>query len=63
MKYKIKELREKRRMSQAELSELSGVNRGTIVRLESDNDVETTVGTLKAIADVLNVTVGYLILP
>lgn len=63
MKYKIKELREKRKMTQGELVKASGVSRGIIVRLESGEDVETTVGTLKAIADALNVTPGYLLMP
>lgn len=62
MKYKIKELREKRKITQDELSKLSGVSRGIIVRLESGEDVETTVGTLKSLADALNVTVGYLLI-
>ena len=39
MAYKIKELREKRRLSQAELAELSGVSRPTIIRLENNDDV------------------------
>ena len=34
MEYKIKELREKRRLSQDELAELSGVSRPTIVGLK-----------------------------
>lgn len=63
MQYKIKELREKRRMSQDELSKLSGVSRGIIVRLESEKDYETTTGTLKSIADALGVGVKYLFLP
>lgn len=63
MKYKIKELREKRKMTQDELSKESGVSRGIIVRLESGEDVETTVGTLKSLAEALNVSIGYLLLP
>lgn len=63
MKYKIKELREKRKMTQQELAEKSKVARTTIIRLESDDDVETTVGTLKALADALNVNIKYLFLP
>jgi len=63
MEYRIKELREKRRWSQGELAEKSGVSRGIIVRLESDKDVTTTTDTLKAIADAFGVSIKYLFLP
>lgn len=63
MEYKIKEIRKKKRISQDELSKLSGVSRGIIVRLESEKDVETTTGTLKSIADALGVSVRSLFLP
>lgn len=60
MKYKIRELREKKKMTQEELSKLSGVSRGTIIKLENNEDVETQVGTLKAIAGALSVKVSKL---
>lgn len=63
MKYKIKELRLKRKMSQQELAEASGVSRGIIVRLETEKEVETTIGTVEKLAKALNVTPGYLLLP
>lgn len=63
MEYRIKELREKRRWSQEELSKKAGVSRGIIVRLESEKDVATTTDTLKAIADAFGVSVKYLFLP
>ena len=63
MAYKIKELREKRKMSQAELSELSGVSRATIIRIENDADVIVNTKTLQQLAEALNVTVKYLFLP
>lgn len=63
MRYKIKELREKRRLTQQELADLSGVSRTNIIRLEKEDDVETTIGTLKALADALNVNIKYLFLP
>ncbi len=62
MQYRIKDLRTKKRMTQEELSEKSGVSRGIIVRLENEKDYETTVGTLEAIAKALNVSVKYLFL-
>ena len=63
MEYKIKELREKRRLSQSELAELSGVSRPTISRLENDEDVETTTGTLEKLAKALDVSIRTLFLP
>ena len=67
MGYKIKEMREKKEMSQEKLSELSGISRSIISGLESGrvtvrdpfagNRVTTTL-TLKKIAKALGVTVG-----
>ena len=61
--YKIKELREKRNISQAELSRLSGVSRATIIRIENDENVSVNSKTLSHLAEALNVTVKYLFLP
>lgn len=47
-------------MSQAELSKKSGVSRATIIRLESEENVETTTGTLKSLANALNTSVESL---
>jgi transcriptional regulator with XRE-family HTH domain len=63
MAYKIKELREKRRLSQAELAELSGVSRPTIIRLENNDDVVVNSKTLEKIASALNVSIRTLFLP
>ncbi len=63
MTYKIKELRERKNMSQAELSRLSGVSRATIIRIENDADVIVNTKTLQQLAEALNVTVKYLFLP
>lgn len=62
MEYKIKELREKRRMSQAELARLSGVSRPTINRIESNTDVVINTQTLERIAKALNVSIKTLFL-
>lgn len=62
MAYKIKELREKRRLSQAELAELSGVSRPTIIRLENNDDVVVNSKTLEKIASALNVSIRTLFL-
>ena len=63
MEYKIKELREKRKLSQAELAELSGVSRATIIRLENTEEVVINTGTLEKLAKALNVSIKSLFLP
>ena len=62
MTYKIKELREKRKLSQAELAELSGVSRPTIIRLENNDDVVVNSKTLEKIASALNFSIRNLYL-
>ena len=57
MGYKIKELRDAKRMTQEELAEKSGVSRGTIVALESGNVKNTTTATLLKLAQGLGTTV------
>lgn len=63
MDFKIKELREKRKLSQAELAELSGVSRPTISRLESGEDVVINSRTLEKLAKALEVSIKTLFLP
>ena len=57
MGYKIKEMREKKEMSQEKLSELSGVSSSIISGLESGRVTVTTTTTLLKIAKTLGVTV------
>ena len=57
MGYKIKELREKMRLTQQQLAEKSGVSRVTIAMLETKKDYATTTKTLVKIANALNTTV------
>ena len=45
MGYKIKEVREARKMTQEELAEKSGVSRGTISALENGSGRSTTTKT------------------
>ena len=54
MGYKIKEIREEIGMTQAELSEKSGVTRSIINGLETGRTTTTTTDTLKKIASALN---------
>lgn len=58
MAYKVKYFREKKKMTQEELSEKSGVSRAIISRLESGEEVVTTTETLIKIATALNCKVG-----
>lgn len=60
MGYRIKELRESKKMTQEELSKKSGISRGTISALESDTMRETTTKTLVKIAKALDSTVDQL---
>lgn len=62
MEYKIKEIREKKRMSQAELAEASGVSRATIIRIESAEDVVINTKTLEKLASALGVSIRTLFL-
>lgn len=61
--YKIREIREKKRISQTELSEISGISRATINRLENEENVITSTKTLQKLADALNVSVKTLFMP
>lgn len=62
MGYKIRELREAQNMSQEELSQKSGVSRGTIVALEKGEERTTTTKTLLKLAKALGSTVDQLFL-
>ena len=57
MGYRIKEVREARKMTQEELSDKSGVSRGTISALENGTVRATTTKTLVKIAQALDVSV------
>ena len=63
MKYRIKELREEKRMTQEELSEKSGVSRSIISKLEQEKPVNMLTDTLSKIANALDVKVSSLFLP
>lgn len=60
MGYRIKELREAKKMTQEELAIKSEVSRGTICSLENGSDYTTTTKTLMKIARALDVTVDQL---
>ena len=58
--YKIKELREKMKISQEELAAKSGVSRALISGLETRTIQETSTATLKKLAIFFNVKVSEL---
>lgn len=60
MGYKIKEAREKMRMTQAELAKKSGVSRTTISGLENGTARSTSTKTLLKIAHALNTTIDHI---
>ena len=60
MKYRVKEIREEKGITQLELAEKSGVTRATIWKLETGESEVTTTKTLVSIAEALGVTVGEL---
>lgn len=62
MQYKIRELREKQKMSQAELSKRANVSRAIISGLESGATVTITTETLSKIAQALGKKVSDIFL-
>lgn len=63
MGYRIKELREEKRMTQEELAIKSGVSRQTINAIENDKYNNVLTGTLAAIAAALDTTVDKIFYP
>lgn len=64
MRYRLKELREQRKMSQEELSEKAGVSRQIISILEQEtSEVNTTMATLQKLSVALNCPLSEIFLP
>ena len=63
MPFKIREYRQKLRMTQEELSKRSNVSRATISALENGTLSVTTTETLIKIADALGRKVSYIFIP
>ena len=61
--YRIKELREKRGITQTDLSNSTGIARATIWKLETGTNSITTTKTLEKIAEALGVTIEELFFP
>ena len=62
MSYEIKNMREKKRLTQDELAQRSGISRATISALENNSTAITTTETLKKIARALEVNVSDIFL-
>ena len=63
MALRIKELRKQAGLTQQKLSEMSGISRPIISKLETTDGEKVNVHTLIAIADALKVEPSYLFLP
>lgn len=61
MGYRIKEYRLRKKLTQSELAEQSGVTRVTICNLENGLQLDIKAGNLKKIADALGVEMSDLI--
>lgn len=61
MEFRIKELKEKKKLTQKELAEKSGVSRSLIVLLEKGARTVTTTSTIEKLADALGVPVKRLL--
>lgn len=59
----LKEIRMKKRMSQGELAEKSGITRQTICAIERNPDYSASVKTMQRLADALGVPMKRLFLP
>lgn len=57
MGYRLKEVREEKKMTQEELAEKSGVSRGTISAIENGTTRATTTKTLIALAQALSTSI------
>lgn len=63
MRFKLKEIRLEKRMTQEDLAMKSGISRQTIVSIENASTVNVTFKTLVSLADALGVKVDQLFCP
>ena len=63
MRYRLKEIREEKGITQEKLEEMSGVSRQTISAIENNDDYQAKVGTLLALANAMETTVDNLFFP
>ena len=60
MRYRLKEIREEKGITQEKLEEMSGVSIQTISAIENNDDYQAKVGTLLALAKAMETTVDNL---
>ena len=60
MRYRLKQIREEKGITQEKLEEMSGVSRQTISAIENNDDYQAKVGTLLALANAMETTVDNL---
>ena len=60
MGFRVREIREQKNMTQEELEAKSGISRQTISAIENGKAEDVKVGTLKALAEALETTIGNL---
>lgn len=60
MGYRVREIREQKKMSQEELEQRSGISRQTISAIENNRAGDVKVGTLRALANALGTTIDCL---
>lgn len=60
MGYRVREIREQKKMSQEELEQKSGISRQTISAIENNRAGDVKVGTLRALANALETTIDSL---
>ena len=63
MPYKIKEIRENKKMTQIELCKKANISRQTLSDLESGKEVNTTISTLQKLASALQCKVSDIFCP
>lgn len=63
MRFRIADFRKKKKLSQAQLAQVSGVSRATIAGLESGAITVTTTGTIEKLSNALKVPVSKILLP
>lgn len=62
IKNRLKEVREKKGVSQTALSEMAGVSRMTIIKIESDRETNITTDTMASISKALETPITEIFL-
>ena len=60
MGYRLKEIREQKKLTQEDLEKASGVSRQTISAIENNDEYQAKTGTLMALAWAMDVTIDQI---